>query len=450
MKATTNRFTHWLRHSITARMLVVGFLFLILLIPLQFVKELIRERSQRKTEVTQEVNDKWGNEITLAGPILKIPYNTYKEKRIYNEQTKTFQTLTETLERTAYVFPDALWIDGTAQTKEKPLKRGIYEAVVFTTELEVSGQFPKITTALDIPSDDIIWDKISLLINTSNLKGIRNAIEVTVADQTMDIAPKFTKDYLNTLQSDVLPKTLFENDTLLDFSFHMKVNGSQGLHFVPLGKTTKVSLESNWHSPSFTGRYLPLDGSREISQDGFKASWQVLQINREFEQVFYNNVPDLTPYAFGTELIVPVDDYAKSERTAKYGILVIGLTLLAFLLIQLASKIYIHPFQYVMIGLALVMFYTLLIAITEHSSFLKAYALSGGAVLLLITGYSRAILKGYKFPLLVAGSLGALYSFIYIIIQLEDYALLVGSVGLFIILATVMFVSRKIDWVNEV
>ncbi|MAT90844.1 MAG: cell envelope integrity protein CreD [Flavobacteriaceae bacterium] len=449
MKATTNRFTHWLRHSITARMLVVGFLFLILLIPLEFVKELIRERSQRKTEVTQEVNDKWGNEVTLSGPILKIPYNTYKEERIYNEQTKTFQTLTETLEQFAYVFPEALSINGTAQTKEKPLKRGIYEAVVFTTALDVSGQFPKITTALDIPSDDILWDKISLLINTSNLKGIRNAIEVMVADQTMDIAPKFTKDYLNTLQSDVLPKTLFENDTLLDFSFHMKVNGSQGLHFVPLGKTTKVSLESNWHSPSFTGRYLPLDGSREISQDGFKASWQVLQINREFEQVFYNNMPDLSPYAFGTELIVPVDDYAKSERTAKYGILVIGLTLLVFLLIQLASKIYIHPFQYVMIGLALVMFYTLLIAISEHSSFLKAYLIAGGAVLALITGYSRLILKGLKFPMLIAASLSALYGFIYVIIQLEDYALLVGSIGLFAILATIMFVSRKIDWVNE-
>tara|TARA_B100001146_G_scaffold221449_1_gene231911 strand:- start:3433 stop:4728 length:1296 start_codon:yes stop_codon:yes gene_type:complete len=430
-------------------MLVVGFLFLILLIPLEFVKELIRERSQRKTEVTQEVNDKWGNEVTLSGPILKIPYNTYKEERIYNEQTKTFQTLTETLEQFAYVFPEALSINGTAQTKEKPLKRGIYEAVVFTTALDVSGQFPKITTALDIPSDDILWDKISLLINTSNLKGIRNAIEVMVADQTMDIAPKFTKDYLNTLQSDVLPKTLFENDTLLDFSFHMKVNGSQGLHFVPLGKTTKVSLESNWHSPSFTGRYLPLDGSREISQDGFKASWQVLQINREFEQVFYNNMPDLSPYAFGTELIVPVDDYAKSERTAKYGILVIGLTLLVFLLIQLASKIYIHPFQYVMIGLALVMFYTLLIAISEHSSFLKAYLIAGGAVLALITGYSRLILKGLKFPMLIAASLSALYGFIYVIIQLEDYALLVGSIGLFAILATIMFVSRKIDWVNE-
>ena len=449
MQATTNRFTQWLRRSITARMLVVGFLFILLLIPLEFVKDLIRERSERKSEVTQEVNEKWGNEITLSGPILKIPYHAYKEERIYNETTKNFQTFTETLERTAYLFPDALFINGEAQTKEKPLKRGIYEAVVFTADLDVTGNFPNIQQALEVPVEDIQWDEISLMINTSNLKGIRNTVEVLVANKPLEIAPKFSKEYLNTLESDLLPKEVFDTEGSIEFAFQMKVNGSQGIHFVPLGKNTKVSLQSNWHSPSFTGQYLPLDGSREISSEGFKAAWQVLQINREFEQVFYNTLPNLTPYAFGTQLIVPVDDYVKSERTAKYGILVIGLTLLVFLLIQLVSRIYIHPFQYVMIGLALVMFYTLLIAISEHSSFLKAYLIAGGAVLALITGYSRVILRGLTFPLLIAASLGALYGFIYVIIQLEDYALLVGSIGLFAILATIMFVSRKIDWANE-
>jgi len=129
--------------------------------------------------------------------------------------------------------------------------------------------------------------------------------------------------------------------------------------------------------------------------------------------------------------------------------MVIGLTLLVFLLIQLASRIYIHPFQYMMIGLALVMFYTLLISISEHSTFLKAYGIAGVAVLALITLYSRAILKGFKFPLLIAASLASLYGFIYVIIQLESYALLVGSIGLFAILAIIMFVSRRIDWGND-
>ena len=154
----------------------------------------------------------------------------------------------------------------------------------------------------------------------------------------------------------------------------------------------------------------------------------------------------MTHFAFGADLIIPVDEYQKSERTAKYGFLVIGLTFLVFLMIQIGSKIYIHPFQYVLIGLALVLFYTLLISISEHSSFLKAYLISASAVMLLITVYSKIVFKEMKFAMLIAFSLSSLYGFIYVIIQLENYALLVGSVGLFVILAIIMFASRKLDW----
>jgi len=146
--------------------------------------------------------------------------------------------------------------------------------------------------------------------------------------------------------------------------------------------------------------------------------------------------------------MIPVDEYTKSERSAKYGFLVIGLTFLLFFLIQTLSKIHIHPFQYLMIGLALTMFYTLLVSISEHSNFLRAYLIAGVSVISLITLYSKSILRTWKFPLFICASLTALYTFIYVIIQLESYALIVGSIGLFIILAIVMFVSRKIDWNN--
>ena len=196
------------------------------------------------------------------------------------------------------------------------------------------------------------------------------------------------------------------------------------------------------------GNFLPYN-SDKISTDGFDARWKVLDINRPFSQTSYDYLPQITDYAFGVNFMIPVDEYQKSERTAKYGFLVIGLTFLIFFLIQTLSKIYIHPFQYLMIGLSLIMFYTLLIAISEHSSFLKAYLIAGFSVILLITFYSRSILKNFRFPLLIAISLTALYSFIYIIIQLESYALLVGSIGLFAILTGVMFASRKIDWEQE-
>ncbi len=450
MESKKGKFTHWLRNSITARMLVVGFLLVVLLIPLEFVKSLISERSFRQEEVVREINEKWGNEVILSGPILKIPYKTYKQEKVYIQKTKSYEIKTDEILNHAYVFPENLDITSKVKSKEEPLKRSIYESVVYTADIAVEGNFPIIDfSKQDIAPEDILWDKISLLVKTTNLKGIRNTLEVNMANQALSMTPKYSQEYLNTVQSEFVKGLSAKNNNPLLFNFDIKINGSQSLQFIPIGKETNASMESNWQSPSHTGKYLPEDGSREISAEGFKASWKVLQINRQFEQTFFNVLPDLSEFAFGTKLIVTVDEYQKSERAAKYGFMVIGLTLLVFLLIQLASKIYIHPFQYVMIGLALVMFYTLLISISEHSSFLKAYLIASFAVLGLITLYSRAILKGFKFPLLVSASLASLYGFIYVIIQLEKYALLVGSIGLFVILAIVMFASRKIDWGND-
>lgn len=445
MENKNGKFSTWLKESITSRMLVVGLLFAILLIPLEFVKGLIYERSVRQTEVVQEINEKWGNEVILSGPILKVPYKTYKTTEAYNGDTKKYDKKTETFVKTAFFFPDTLDITAGVDTKER--NRAIYKSVVYTADMAVSGTFPKIDLAAqDVKPEDILWEKATIVIQTTNIKGIRSSMVVNLDGTPLPMNPKFTKDYLNTIQSETIPGFEAKAKAAMPFNFDLKINGSARLQFIPIGKETKVAMTSNWHSPSFNGNYLPTDDAREISNEGFTANWEVYQINRQFEQVFFHTIPDLTRFAFGTDLIIPVDEYQKSERTAKYGFLVIGLTLLVFLMIQIGSKLYIHPFQYVMIGLALVMFYTLLISISEHSSFLKAYLIAASAVLLLITTYSRFILKGWKFPALIASSLAALYGFIYVIIQLENYALLVGSIGLFAILAIVMFASRKIDW----
>lgn len=448
METSKNKFTNWLRNSITARMLVVGFLLVVLLIPLQFVKELIYERSYRQAEVIREINDKWGNEVTLSGPILKIPYNTYKEDKIYNEKKKKFEIVTETILKYAYVLPETLKINADVQTE--PLNRSIYESIVYTSQIGFEGAFIPIDfTEQDIKKDDIVWQKSTLLFQTSNIKGIKSSLDVSFNGTTLEMTPKFDASYLNTIQSKPIKDLASFNASDMSFQFDVKINGSENIRFIPIGKETIVDMNSNWHSPSFDGMYLPANDSKEITPNGFKAHWEVYQLNRQFEQQFFGNFPDLTRFSFGTSLVIPVDQYTKTERTAKYGFMVIGLTLLVFLMIQIGSKLYIHPFQYVMIGLALVMFYTLLISITEHSSFFKGYVIAATAVLALITMYSKLILKGFKFPLLVGTSLASLYGFIYVIIQLENYALLVGSIGLFIILAIIMFASRKIDWGNE-
>ncbi len=448
MEKRKSRFSNWMRNSITARMLVVGFLLLVLLIPLEFVQSLIDERAFRQEEVVREINTKWGNEVLLSGPIVKTPYKIRTEEKLFNEKTNSYYTKTNETYSQAYFFPEKL--DINSQVETKPLNRSIYESVVYTAAIDIQGTFPIIDfSEMDIAEEDIFWDKATILLETSNLKGIKTTPLVNIDTQALAMTPQYATSYLNTIQSNHIAnaKELFSEQR--PFSFNLKINGSESLKFLPIGKETTATMTSNWHSPSFDGNFLPEDTDKQISQDGFSANWRVLQINRQFEQSFFGQLPDLSASAFGTKLIIPVDEYQKSERTAKYGFLVIGLTLLVFLLIQLVSKIYIHPFQYVMIGLALVMFYTLLISISEHSNFLKAYTIAAFAVLGLVTIYSRLILKGFKFPLLICGSLASLYGFIYVIIQLENYALLVGSIGLFLILAVIMLASRKIDWNNE-
>ncbi|PQV48218.1 inner membrane protein [Jejuia pallidilutea] len=448
--APQNKFGNWLKTSITARMLMVGFLVIILLVPLSFINSLINERAFRQQDVVNEINEKWGNDVLVYGPVLKLPYKTYTETKTFNEKTKTYFKETQTHINYAYVFPEEL--HAHVDVNSKTLKRGNFESAVFTTQMDFSGHYvPVHLTSKGIKTEDIIWDKASIIIKTSNLKGIKSEVQIKLSDTTYSFETNFNQN--NNSSLDVLESSFINGETLFtdtptNFTFSITFNGSRQIELIPIGKTTTMQMASNWADPSFMGNYLPNDETKQITKDGFKADWKVLHINRAFSQQHLKSIPNLNQFAFGTKFMVMVDEYQKSERSAKYGFLVIGLTFLIFFLIQTLSKIHIHPFQYLMIGLALTMFYTLLVSISEHSNFLKAYLIAGISVIVLITLYSKSILKTIKFPLFIGASLSALYAFIYVIIQLENYALLVGSIGLFLILAIVMFVSRKIDWNN--
>ncbi|MDO7138295.1 cell envelope integrity protein CreD [Algibacter lectus] len=452
-KPQQNKFGNWVKTSITARMLMVGFLVIILLIPLSFINSLITERAFRQSDVVNEINEKWGENVLVYGPILKIPYKTYTETKTYNEKTKTFFTEVETHIKNVYIFPESLNAD--VNVDSKTLKRGNFESAVFTTTMDFSGHYiPTNLTSKGIKDEDIIWDKATVILKTSNLKGIKSEMLLKLNQNTYSFQTNFNEnstqnsDYLDVLESGFINPIDLSSKNNAPFSLSMAFNGSKQIELIPIGKTTTMKMASNWADPSFIGNYLPNDETKTITKDSFNAEWKVLHINRAFSQQHLNKIPNLNKFAFGTKFMVMVDEYQKSERSAKYGFLVIGLTFLIFFLIQTLSKINIHPFQYLMIGLALIMFYTLLVSISEHSNFLKAYLIAGSSVIVLITLYSKSILKTLKFPLFIGLSLSALYAFIYVIIQLENYALLVGSVGLFLILTIVMYVSRKIDWNN--
>lgn len=437
--------------SNTAKMILVGVLTLFLLIPLQLVRNLIEERSQRQKEVIVETSDKWGESIYFYGPILKIPYKTYSEKVSVNEKTKEVIKERKAAVEYAYFFPEELTNNTTVKTAE-PLKRSIYMSNVFKAKMDFKGSYTKPNFAINnIADEDIIWDRATVLIRTTDMKSIKSQVNMKFGQNNYRFEPVQSEenDSVASLETRIVDVQALRNGQKLDFSFGISYNGAQQIKIAPIGKTTAAKMVSDWHSPSFIGNYIPDEKNKKISHDGFVAEWQVLHLNRPFPQQTFKQLPDLTKYAFGVNFITPVDQYQQNERASKYGFLVIGLTFLIFFLIQSVSKISIHIFQYCMIGLALIMFYTLLISITEHSSFSLAYVIAGGSVVVLIALYSVAILKNRKFPAFIALSLTVLYTFIYVIIQLEDYALLVGSTGLFLILAAVMYFSRKIEWNNN-
>ncbi len=452
-KQQQNKFGNWLKKSITARMLMIGFLTFVLLIPLFFIQDLIKERSHRQTQVINEINQQWGNEVLIYGPILKVPYKKFIEKIVTDKKTK--QIHTETIEEIydAYFFPEDLQINSNINPETK--KRGIYTTAVYNSEISLLGVFTKPNFKdIEIDANSIIWDKAKIIIQSSNVKGVNTAsleLNQTKHELTSTYNPQKNYNYYDIIFHTLETKQLHLNELQFEKPIHFNVNfdikGSKQISFVPTGKQTKARITSNWQTANFFGEFLPYNGNK-ITENGFDAKWKILDINRPFSQHHLTSIPDLKEFAFGVNFMIPVDEYQKSDRSAKYGFLVIGLTFLIFFLIQTLSKINIHPFQYLMIGLALTMFYTLLISISEHSNFLKAYLIAGISVITLITLYSKSILKTLKFPIFIGVSLTALYSFIYVIIQLESYALLVGSIGLFLILATVMLISRKIDWDN--
>ena len=412
----------------TAKMIMVGILTLVLIIPLALVQELIVERSQRQKEVITETTANWGNSVYFYGPILKVPYkdpmsgaNNY-----------------------AYFFPETL-NNKTEVTMVKPLERSIYKSNVFTTKMQFDGNYSNPNFASKgIPAENIYWNRAKILIRTTNLKSLKDEVKMKIGNQNLafESVASSSNDSIESLETNYFDYQSFQNES--KFNFTISFNGSKQVKMVPIGKTTDAKMTSNWNSPNFNGNFSPI--SREISDNGFEANWKILHFNRPFAQSYFEVLPELGKYAFTVDFITPVDEYQQSERASKYGFLVIGLTFLIFFLIQSISKINIHIFQYSMIGIALIMFYTLLISITEHSSFSFAYLVAGASVIVMISLYSISILKDKKFPMFIGASLSVLYTFIYVIIQLEDYALLVGSIGLFMILAAVMYISRKIEW----
>jgi len=408
---------------------------LLLLIPASMIMSIITEREQMNELAITEVSSKWANSQEIIGPVLTIPvvYEYKNDERII-ETTKYWHLL-----------PENLKIEGSVEPQN--LKRGIYEVVVYQSNLSVSGDF-RVAQSPD-PTDlkEIKYHQSFLTIGISDLRGIKNSIELQWDEENLNVKPgsRISEIVYSGITVDV-PDLQEKLDRNIEFQFSLDLQGSRNLSFTPVGNQTEVQLTSPWPSPSFNGNFLP--DSREVGQGGFKATWSVLQLNRNFPQWWIgdSNAVKMKESAFGVDLILPLDDYQKSFRSAKYAVMTIALTFLVFFLVEILNRKKIHPFQYTLVGLALCLFYTLLVSISEHSNFNLAYGISTLGIVAMISLYSLSIFKARKLTLLLVVILGGIYGFLFVTLQLADYALLMGSIGLALILGATMYFTRNINW----
>lgn len=432
-----------LRDSVLFKMIVTGMLILALAIPLMMVRGQIRERQQRRESVVNEVSSTWGRAQTLGGPVLTVPYLLHSK----DEKGKV-----TTWTQLAHFLPEALKVDGRLHPELR--RRGIFEVAVYRADLHASGTFQRPSfTEWEIPPQDIQWDKAWLSIGVPDMRGIRRNVRLIWGSRSLQLSPGGGVTGLWTTGLRVPISGLEEapEKQIYPFAFDLAIRGSQELAFLPLGKQNSVALRSTWPDPSFSGAFLP--ESRGVSKSGFESTWSVPYFGRSYpqqwleaerEQLVRENA--VAESAFGVELFQPVDVYQKTERSVKYGMLFLVLTFLAFFLFEVFSPVSLHPMHYLLVGSALCLFYVLLLSISEHVPFGTAYAIASAGIIVLISGYSLAILRGKRRALAMSGMLVILYSYLYVLLQAEDYALLLGSIGLFVILAVVMFLTRKVDW----
>jgi len=424
-----------LKNSVLFKLVIITVLMLLLLIPTSMIKDIIKEREQLSEVARDEVSEKWAGSQQLNGPILSIPLIYVEES---SEELKQ-------IEKTIHILPENLKISGDV-TPQK-LKRGIYEVVVYKSDLKVSGNFNLHGLIDTTHLKSIQYKEAFVTIGISDLRGIKNRIKLHLNDTVYEVKPG--SKIPNEVGSGVIAQTTALDAPMnIDFNYQLNLNGSKEIEFIPSGGNTEVDIRSNWQSPSFKGKFLP--DSREVGDSGFTANWKILQLNKDLPSAWINEniAGKMQDAAFGFDLIFPLDDYQKSIRSAKYAVLTIALTFLTFFLVEITNKRKIHPFQYALVGLAICLFYILLVAVSEHSNFNWAYLISGASVIGLIVLYSLSIFHRKRLSALLLLVMTALFGFLFVTLQMEDFALLMGSVGLLIIFAITMYSTRNIDWYN--
>jgi inner membrane protein len=426
--------------SASVKVAIIAFLTLVLLIPLSMIKGVIFDRQSNESVAALDIRSSWGGNQTVTGPVLRLPYKVEK-KTVYGSPYSE--------ERTVHLLADELVV--TADVVTEIRYRGIHKVPVFSAEIEVSGRIDLgVLDTVGITAEQVDWSGAEIFIGVSDPKAI-SRIPTVVANET-EVNFTTSGDGIEGLASQLsahlgqqLDAAQHQSDLNLEIS--LAVNGSGSLQFVPLAENAAVTMSANWAAPSFTGRQLP--AARNVNEDGFEAAWHATSLGRKLPAIWIDSHAAQTGVgadAFGTRFIQPVGLYQLIERAIKYGVLFVGLTFVTYFLMEVVGDLKLHPLQYLLVGLANTLFYMLLLSLSEHVGFDFAYVISALASTVLVSGYSAAILVQRTRAAVMVAVLTVLYAFLYLTLKAESFALLAGSIGLWVVLAVVMYLTRGINW----
>ena len=443
---------------------------LLLVIPLLTVYLLNYDRQNQSNVARTAITQGWGGQQTLAGPLLVIPYTTQTTETV--EEGGKQVTRTRTITRELTLAPQT--VEATTALKPERRKKSIYEAVLYQADMAGKARF---TMPADLPRfgvdpGTLALDRAELRFGVSDARGLFGAPPtVSVNGARLPLQPGHGPDATSGagFYGWVDARTLPAQPLAVDFAFVVRGNGA--ITYAPRAGDTTWNVKSVWPSPSFTGGFLPEKPT--ISDAGFESKHRIgnLALGQSLvetgdagstgtggggsppEPMSYDSsgrsdtgTSGAATNTASVALVQPIDLYDQIERATKYGFLFIGFTFLAFLMFDIIGGVRVSAVEYLLVGVALVLFFVLLLALAEVIGFTPAYLVGSAAIIGLVTAYSAAVLKSWRRAGYIAGLLAALYAVLYILLSLEAYSLLIGSLMLFAALAGVMYVTRNLDW----
>ena len=440
MENPYNSLTALIRGSRMLRLVFVGVLVLLLLIPIASLGRLVSERQGRAAGAVDEVSSKWGKRQAIVGPALVLPVI-----RTRTLLSPSGEQVTAEEPGSAVFLPRSLRTTGSIDSQVR--RRGIFSVPVYRLDLRLDGDFAKPDfSQLGIDPATVEWDRAHLVVAISDVRAIQEQTAVDWNGQSSVFVPGSGSfaEYPTGIHAPVAAGPAAEG---YRFSFPLTLNGSMGVSMAPFAETTEVQLKSNSTNPSFQGNWLP--STRVVGKQGFEAGWSISFLGRNFPQAWTDRAemrPAIEGSQFGVDLVEPVDAYSMAKRSLKYAGLFILLTFALVWLIEILGRVRVHPIQYLLLGSALCLFYLLELSLAEHLGFGPAYGIASLAVVAMVAGYSWVIFRQRSRAAAFAGAVAGLYGYLFVLLRNEDYALLLGSIGLFTILGGIMYATRRVDW----